>query len=170
MRPFTRFVVVLSLVVNGMATPGRPLAAGDDSSVVDVQLQFEQDFAARLTGSLLSGHFTVDGRQARAEPEEYKLREVTKIKGDLWLFNAGIRYGEQDVEVPITLNVLWAGDTPVISLTDVAIPGLGTFTARVLFFGDRYVGTWQHGEVGGHMFGHVVQAAGGADADDNATP
>ena len=42
-----------------------------------------------------------------------------------------------------------------ISLTDLAVPTLGTFTARVIFHGDRYAGTWQHGNVGGHMFGRI---------------
>ena len=47
------------------------------------------------------------------------------------------------------------GDTPMITLTDLAVPTLGTFTARVFFYGDRYAGTWQHGNVGGHMFGRI---------------
>jgi hypothetical protein len=35
---------------------------------------------------------------------------------------------------------------------------MGTFTARVLFYEDRYAGTWQHGKVGGHMFGKIEKA------------
>ncbi len=46
----------------------------------------------------------------------------------------------------------------MVSLTDLTIPGLGTFTARVLFYEDRYAGTWQHGKVGGHMFGKIQPA------------
>ena len=57
--------------------------------------------------------------------------------------------------VPIAIKVLWAGDTPVMTLDDFTIPGIGTFSARVLFHGDRYVGTWQHGDVGGAMWGRV---------------
>jgi hypothetical protein len=53
----------------------------------------------------------------------------------------------------------FAGDTPMISMTDLAIPTLGTFTARVFFHSDRYSGTWQHGEYGGHMFGKIEKAA-----------
>ena len=52
----------------------------------------------------------------------------------------------------------WAGDTPVISLTDASVPGLGTFSARVLFYEDRYAGTWSHGDVGGNQFGRIVRA------------
>jgi hypothetical protein len=71
------------------------------------------------------------------------------------VFLARIKYGKNDVKIPITLQVLWAGDTPMISMTDITIPGMGTFTARVMFHGDRYAGTWQHGKVGGHMWGMI---------------
>ena len=29
------------------------------------------------------------------------------------------------------------------------------FSARILFYGDRYAGTWQHDQVSGHMFGRI---------------
>jgi len=37
------------------------------------------------------------------------------------------------------------------------IPLLGTFSAQVVLDGKRYAGTWQHGKVGGHMFGAIVR-------------
>jgi hypothetical protein len=52
----------------------------------------------------------------------------------------------------------FVGDTPVIMMTDTALPGIGTFTVRLFFHGDRYSGTWQHGEVGGQMFGRIEPA------------
>ena len=45
-----------------------------------------------------------------------------------------------------------------MSLTNLTIPVLGTFTARVMFYGNRYAGTWQHGKVGGHMWGTIERA------------
>ena len=65
---------------------------------------------------------------------------------------------DKDVTVPIPLEIKWAGDTPVITLTDLAIPSLGTFTARVVIYDGRYAGTWQHGQVGGHLFGRIEKA------------
>ncbi len=35
---------------------------------------------------------------------------------------------------------------------------MGTFTSRVMVYGDRYAGTWQHDKVGGHMWGHIEHA------------
>jgi hypothetical protein len=51
----------------------------------------------------------------------------------------------------------------MVSLTNASIPGLGEgFSARVLFHEDRYAGTWQHGKVGGHMFGRIEKAKAAA--------
>ena len=65
--------------------------------------------------------------------------------------------GETDLKLPITLPVKWADDTPMVSLTDQPIPGLGTFTARVLFFRGQYAGTWSGADHGGHLFGDIVK-------------
>ena len=53
------------------------------------------------------------------------------------------------------LQVQWAGTTPVITLTNVLIPGLGTFSSRVVIYKNKYAGTWTHGDVGGHLFGTI---------------
>ncbi len=122
----------------------------------------EREFAEKLTGATLVGSFTIDGQPNNKAPntERYELESVTKAQGEYWVFTSRIKYGQNDVKIPLTLQVLWAGDTPMISLTDLAIPGLGTFTARVMFHGDRYAGTWQHGDVGGHMFGKIEKKKG----------
>ena len=55
----------------------------------------------------------------------------------------------------VTVTMRWIGDTPMITITDLTIPSLGTFTSRVIFHGNRYAGTWQHDSVGGNMFGRI---------------
>jgi hypothetical protein len=57
------------------------------------------------------------------------------------------------------LKVFWAGDTPVISLTDLSIPGLGTYTARVMVYRDQYAGTWKAKDHGGHLFGRITRGS-----------
>lgn len=119
----------------------------------------EKAFAEKMTGAMLIGRFTVAGKEdVEPKPERYELGAVTKLEGDKWLFTARIKYGETDVNLPIPLTMVWAGDTPVITLTNETIPGLGTFTVRVMFHGDRYAGTWQHDKVGGHLFGTIQPA------------
>ena len=113
-----------------------------------------------LTGAKLTGAYSVTGREDRApKSEEYTITSATKLpEGDVWLIKARIKYGDKDTTIPMPLEIKWAGDTPIITLTNMAIPGLGTFTARVLIYDNRYAGTWQHGPVGGNLFGKIEKA------------
>ncbi len=119
--------------------------------------ELERDFTERMQNVVLVGNFTIGGRDRRdGLPERYEIAEVTKLDGDRWRFDARVKYGSVDVTLPIVVPMLWAGDTPMISITDFAIPGLGDeFGARVVFYDDRYAGTWDHGEYGGMMFGTI---------------
>lgn len=118
--------------------------------------KLEQD----LTGAKLTGRFTITGREDQSpRSEEYTITSATKLtEGDMWLLKSRVKYGDKDVTVPIPLEIEWAGDTPVITLTDLTIPGLGTFTSRVVIYEGRYAGTWQHGKIGGHLFGTIEKA------------
>lgn len=121
----------------------------------------EKKFEQQMSGATLVGHFSVDGKNNGKPPREerYEIASAKKISGDQWMITARIKYGEHDVSVPMPLNVYWAGDTPVISLTNLTIPGLGkAFTSRVMFFEGRYAGTWQHGKVGGNLWGKIEYA------------
>jgi hypothetical protein len=44
-------------------------------------------------------------------------------------------------------------------MTDMAVPGLGTFSTRVVIYDGMYAGTWQHGPVKGHLFGTITPSA-----------
>jgi hypothetical protein len=101
-----------------------------------------------LTGAKMTGQFTVK--------EEYTIESAKKLdEGDLWLIKARIKYGDKDSVFPVPVEIRWAGDTPVITLDKVAIPGLGTFSSRVIIYDGKYAGTWQHDQVGGHLFGTI---------------
>ena len=119
--------------------------------------ELEKQFAATMTGAEFIGHYTVSGQKEADSPKEerYSISKASKQKGDYWLLQVRIRYGEHDLTIPLVLQVKWAGDTPVITLTDLAIPVLGTFTARVLVYRDQYAGTWSAGDHGGQLFGRI---------------
>jgi hypothetical protein len=121
------------------------------------QAKLFKQFAEQLSDVKLIGHFTMFGKEDEApKKEEYTISSVTKLDdGDYWLFKTRVKYGDKDITLPMPLLVKWAGDTPVITLTDTTIPGLGTFSARVVIYRDTYAGWWQHGKVGGHLFGRV---------------
>lgn len=162
MNRFGRFASLIALVVSvplaALCTPARA-RQGAVSAEPD-RASLERDFAQTMSNAQLVGYFTTRGQQADAPLSEdrYTLGKVEKIEGDLWRFEARIQYGEQDVTVPLILAVKWAGDTPVITLTDSLVPGIGRFTARVLIFRGEYAGTWSGGDHGGQMFGRVERA------------
>ena len=122
--------------------------------------RLEADFARKMSGATLLGRFTLDeSPDGVPQRDAYRLGAVEKLEGeDDWRFEAEIRYGEKELELPIVVQVKWAGDTPVITLTDMPIPLMGTFTARVVVYGDRYAGIWSGADHGGQMFGRVVAA------------
>ncbi len=119
----------------------------------------EQAFEKSMRRVAFEGRFTIKGQDKQpARAERYIIDKVVKQHGDTWVFYARVQYGGKDVPIAIPLEVKWAGDTPVISLTRLTIPGLGTYTARVLIYGDQYAGTWDAGDHGGHMAGYLVPA------------
>jgi hypothetical protein len=114
----------------------------------------EKRFEKAMSGATLIGRFSVDGNENELPKEEkYVISKVTKIGEDLWLFAAKI--GEGKVTIPLPLPVKWAGDTPVISVTKLKVPTMGTYTARVMIYDDHYAGTWDAGDHGGHLWGRL---------------
>ena len=119
--------------------------------------ELERAFSEQMQNVVLVGHFTIEGRETPGgSPERYEIASVAKVGDDQWRFDVRMVYASVDVTLPVVVPIVWAGDTPMVSITDVGIPGLdGTFTARVFFYEDRYGGSWQHGAYGGLMYGHI---------------
>jgi hypothetical protein len=92
--------------------------------------------------------------------DKYIIEKAAKVKDDLWRLDARVQYGSKDIQVPVTVHVKWAGDTPVIELTDEAIMGMGTFTVRIMLYRGHYAGSWSAANGhGGQMFGDIVKPA-----------
>lgn len=144
-------VIVAQLPVAAVA---QAPAAAEAQEQTDQEARFAQ-FESLLKGVKLVGQFTIVGRDRPPSKEEYTIRSVQHLQGDTWLFNARIKYGDKDVTLPLPLSVKWAGDTPIITLTNFTIPVMGTFSSRVVLYNNKYAGTWTHGEVGGHLFGVI---------------
>ena len=170
-RPFMKIFALTSLVL--LASPVEARQAEDPS---ELQQQREEAFAKLLTGSTLQGFTTlyegeqgVSGKEALQE-DSYTLKRVSKRDDGKWVFEAVIHYGDRPVPLAIPLPVEWAGETPVISVTDLAVPFMGTYNARVLFHGDQYVGVWSGADYGGHIFGRVVRAQGEGESASGLPP
>ena len=121
----------------------------------------ERAFASRMRNVTLVGTFTIDGRAGQPpSPDRYEIASVEKVGENTWRFNAKMdccgAAGQSGL--PIVVPMHFVADTPVIMMTDTNLPGIGTFTVRLFFYGDRYAGTWQHGATGGQMSGRIEQA------------
>lgn len=115
----------------------------------------ERLFQESLSDVVLTGFYT-NGDGSELKQDRYVIEKISKVTGTLWKFEVRIQYNGKDLPVAIPVPIQWAGDTPVVSLTNMAIPGSGTFTARVLFHDGAYVGTWARtGGAGGKMFGSI---------------
>jgi hypothetical protein len=130
-------------------------SAMDPASLPEVERQFVE----KMRGAAMVGRFTISGREDRqSAPDRYDIYGVDKVGQDQWRFNAKI--GENGMTLPIVVTMRFVDDTPIVLMTDATIPGIGTFTVRVFFYGDEYAGTWHHaGKGGGHMFGRIERAA-----------
>jgi hypothetical protein len=152
----TAAVLLIALVLLGVGWVAGRLGYG---SVIDVASlpATERAFAERMKNVSLVGTFTIAGREGRTpDPDRYDIFSVEKIGDDQWRFNARMDCcGVNGATLPIVVPMRFVGDTPMIMMTDTTLPGLGTFTVRVFFYGDRYAGTWQHGPVGGQMSGRI---------------
>ena len=144
-------VVVFAVVVTVLPAT---MASADEAGVE----AREKTFIEQMSNTVMVGSFTVDGKSddKPLKEERYEIESVAKASDNLWIFTARVKYGNIDTKLPITVPMEWAGHKPMVSLTDATLPGLGSaFSARVIFYDGRYAGTWQHGKVGGHMFGRI---------------
>ncbi|MBM3838556.1 MAG: hypothetical protein FJ398_11440 [Verrucomicrobia bacterium] len=120
--------------------------------------ELEARFKATLTKATLSGRWCSikDGQPGPDKEDKYTILSVTKLTASTWLISARIQYGKVDVVAPIPVQVRWAGDTPVIIVDNVGIPGGNKYSARVMIYDKTYSGTWTGGDHGGLLHGVIT--------------
>jgi hypothetical protein len=130
--------------------------------------ELEKKFQESLHEATLAGKWRLvkDGKLGEEKEDRYTIQSAAKVGDDVWMIGARIQYGGKDVTLPVPVKVLWAGDTPVISITKAGIPGLGTYSARVLFYDGYYTGTWSASDHAGFLSGVIEKAAKPAGAGE----
>ena len=123
------------------------------------QDELEAKFKAMLTKATLSGRWAPikDGALGAEKEDKYTIVSVGKVNGDSWVVNAKMKYGGNEFVAPIPVKVKWAGDTPVLIVDNLQIPGEhNAYSARVLFYEHTYAGTWSGGDHGGLLSGLIT--------------
>jgi len=121
----------------------------------------EEKFKSTLSNCVFNGRWCLveKGKLTEEYEDKYTIQGATKSGNDVWLIYARVQYGGKDLTVPVPVQLKWAGDTPVITLDKVSIPGLGTYSARVLVYENSYAGTWSASDHGGMLHGVIEKAA-----------
>ena len=151
------------IVILGLAFPRAVFAQDPKPAAPEkpkpTQEQLEAKFKTTLTKATMSGRWCLikDGQLTPEKDDKYTILSVSKVGGDVWLINARIQYGKKDVTAPVPVQVKWAGDTPVIIVDNVGVPGGGNYSARVLIYEDTYAGTWSGGDHAGLMNGVITK-------------
>jgi hypothetical protein len=117
----------------------------------------EAKFKDLLTDATLTGRWAPikDGDMGKEKEDKYTIGGATKVKDDSWFISAKLKYGGHEISVPVPVKVKWAGDTPVIIVDKMTIPGGGTYSARVLFFEKTYAGSWNSEKHAGLLSGTI---------------
>ena len=98
------------------------------------------------------------GKPGEQKVDRYQVVRAEKVEGEQWHIVSKMRHQGQEIEFPIPVTVIWAGDTAVMILDEVATAGGKSYSARVLFHNDRYAGSWwASDQPGGLLSGAITR-------------
>jgi hypothetical protein len=120
------------------------------------QAALDHQFQEMMHGATLAGSSTRLHNDRVYSGEKYIIEGATRLTADTWLLKSRMQEGGHDIPLPIPVTIKWAGDTPVIEITNLTLPGMGAYTARVVLYRDQYAGTWSGVGVGGQLFGKIL--------------
>jgi hypothetical protein len=122
----------------------------------------EAKFKAAMTDVIMSGRWVPlkNGALGAEKEDKYAIVSVEKVSGNDWVINARMR----NAVMPIPVKVMWAGDTAVIIVDNLQMPGAGNYggtaySARVMIYENTYAGTWSGGDHGGLLSGIITKSA-----------
>jgi len=156
-----RFVTILYLCICALISGSRALAQQGKPGEASAPLQAdpEEHFKGLLTKASLSGRWAPlkDGELGEEKSgDKYGIVSVTKREGNDWTVNAKLKYRDQELLLPIPVQMKFAGDTAILVVDKLAIPGGGTYSARLMFYERTYSGTWMSERSGGMLYGTIT--------------
>lgn len=133
----------------------REAASSSDAPPIQI---LEARFAATLSNATFNGRWCLiqDNKMGPEKEDQYTIVGAQKVGGDTWLIRTRIQYGERDFVAPLPVQVKWAGDTAVIVVDNLAMPGGSrAYSARVVIHEDTYAGSWSGGDHAGLLMGVI---------------
>jgi len=167
MKTLAIICMVLGATFVARAQPATPPPSEPAAPPIPSRAELEKQLAEDLTGATLIGVWQMTGKDGLTgkaaltdpKPDQYNISKAMKVTGDHWVIQARIRYADKDVNIPVPVRVVWAEDTAIITLNDLSMPLLGTYSARVMIHHGFYSGVWYCGEknYGGVMQGRIAK-------------
>ncbi len=150
-----------AFLVTSFAEQDKPNQAKKEANADPKQEALEKKFIETLTNATMAGRWCLirDGKLTPEKEDKYTIEGVYKAKNGSWVVKSRIQYGNFDMTLPVAVKVEWAGDTPVIIVDNMGIPGGNKYSARVVIHNDSYAGTWSGGNVKGLMSGMITRKA-----------
>lgn len=151
-----KFTFLLLIATLGLAA-ATPLQAADPAPASAEAL--EARFIETMANATLTGRWSPlkDGVLGAEKDDKYNIVSAMKVSGSSWILNAQMR----GAVIPIPVEVKWAGDTAVIIVDKLRLPGPAgygsgaTYSARLLVHEHTYAGNWSGGDHGGLMSGVI---------------
>ena len=159
MRNHFNHLVVAALLMAASAASSQETKPAAPAMPKLTQEELEAKFKATLTKATMSGRWCgiKDGKLTPAKEDKYTIVSVNKLGGEAWIIQSRLQYGDKDFTVPIPVLVKWAGDTPVITVDGMAMPGgKMAYSARVIVYDRTYSGNWSGGDHAGLMNGVIT--------------
>lgn len=164
--PSTRIAVCLSLlfVSTSLAqspastTPNTNTATSVTASPTDPEARFKTLF----TKATLSGRWAPlrDGKLGEERGgDSYHIVGVTKGAGDTWIVQARMKYRDQELVLPIPVQMKFVSDVAIMEVNNLPTPGGNTYSARLLIYERTYSGTWKSQRGGGMLYGTITNEA-----------
>ena len=142
------------------AVPEKPKTASAPAAAKPAltQDELEAKFIATMSKATMVGRWCLvqDGKLTPEREEKYTIIGAKKLEGDSWMIGTKMNYGGREMILPLPIKLKWAGDTPVITVDNMKIPGGGTYSARVLVYEHTYAGTWSGGDKVGLLSGLIT--------------
>lgn len=159
----TSFLILITagawLASSSQSFAQEPAAPATKETAKPTQAELEAKFKETLKQATFKGRWNAieNGALGPEKEDSYSISSATKLSGESWIVSAKMQYGKKELVLPIPVKVRWAGDTPIIVVEKLPIPGGGVYSARVLVYDNTYAGTWSGGDHAGLLSGIIVK-------------
>ena len=117
-------MLLTTTLVGALVAPFQPLSLAASPALQaetkPTQAELDARFEKQLSGVRLVGWYTDSNRpDGKLTKDSYTITKVSRAESGKWRFEASVEFGERAVPLSMEMPVEWAGETPVISVTDI---------------------------------------------------